>query len=97
LGNGRQNPTTRVSIGISWNAELCVLCRARHKRHSFAARTLVNWYRTGKDPAREMIKLTTYLGHADPGHTYWYLEAVPELFELASRRAEASPAGEVRP
>jgi hypothetical protein len=54
----------------------------------FAVRTLLSWYRTGKDPAREMIKLTTYLGHADPAHTYWYLEAVPELLALASRRVE---------
>ena len=50
----------------------------------------MNWYRTGKDPEREMIKLSTYLGHADPVHTYWYIEAVPELLELASRRAVRS-------
>lgn len=43
-----------------------------------------------------MIKLTTYLGHTKPAHTYWYIEAVPELLELASRRAEASLSQEVR-
>jgi hypothetical protein len=48
---------------------------------------MVNWYRNGKDPEREMIKLTTYLGHSEPAHTYWYIEAVPELLELASKRA----------
>ncbi len=63
--------------------------RIHDLRHTFAVRTLVNWYRTGKDPAREMIKLTTYLGHADPAHTYWYIEAVPELLDLASKRLEA--------
>lgn len=62
--------------------------RIHDLRHTFAARTLLNWYRTGKDPAREMIKLTTYMGHAKPAHTYWYIEAVPELLELASRRVE---------
>jgi integrase/recombinase XerD len=62
--------------------------RIHDLRHTFAVRTLLSWYRTGKDPAREMIKLTTYLGHADPAHTYWYLEAVPELLALASRRVE---------
>jgi integrase/recombinase XerD len=67
--------------------------RIHDLRHTFAVRTLVNWYRTGKDPSREMIKLTTYLGHADPAHTYWYIEAVPELLDLACRRAE----GEVWP
>jgi len=64
--------------------------RIHDLRHTFAVRTLVNWYRAGKDPDREMIRLTTYLGHAKPEHTYWYIEAVPELLELASRRAEAS-------
>lgn len=51
---------------------------------------MLNWYRSGMDPAREMIKLTTYLGHANPEHTYWYIEAVPELLALASARAEHS-------
>ena len=47
---------------------------------------MIDWYRTGKDPAREMIRLTTYLGHTDPSNTYWYLEAVPELLDLAMAR-----------
>ena len=68
--------------------------RIHDLRHSFAVRTLLNWYRTGKDPEREMIKLSTYLGHADPAHTYWYIEAVPELLELASQRAVQSLARE---
>jgi hypothetical protein len=55
----------------------------------------MNWYRTGKDPAREMIKLTHYLGHADPADTYWYIEAVPELLDLASQRTSNFLAGEV--
>jgi integrase/recombinase XerD len=61
--------------------------RIHDLRHTFAVRTMINWYRTGKDPAREMIRLTTYLGHADPSHTFWYLEAVPELLDLAMARA----------
>jgi hypothetical protein len=40
-----------------------------------------------------MIKLTTYLGHTSPHNTYWYIEAVPELLELASHRVVGS-AGE---
>lgn len=63
--------------------------RIHDLRHSFAVKTMINWYRTGKDPAREMIRLTTYLGHAEPANTYWYLEAVPELLELAVARATA--------
>jgi integrase/recombinase XerD len=61
--------------------------RIHDLRHTFAVRTMINWYRTGKDPAREMIRLTTYLGHTDPDHTFWYLEAVPELLDLAMTRA----------
>ncbi len=71
--------------------------RIHDLRHSFAARTLIDWYRAGKDPACEMIKLTTYLGHAKPENTYWYIEAVPELLELASRRVVGSDDGEARP
>lgn len=64
--------------------------RIHDLRHTFAVRTMLNWYRSGMDPAREMIKLTTYLGHASPEHTYWYIEAIPELLALASARAERS-------
>ncbi len=64
--------------------------RIHDLRHSFAVRTMINWYRTDKNPEQEVIKLTTYLGHSDPKNTYWYIEAVPELLELASRRAEKS-------
>jgi hypothetical protein len=48
---------------------------------------MIDWYRMDKDPAREMIRLTTWLGHASPDHTFWYIEAVPELLELAMARA----------
>jgi hypothetical protein len=50
----------------------------------------MEWYRQGLDPDREMIKLSTYLGHTKPEHTYWYIEAVPELLYLASERATRS-------
>lgn len=61
--------------------------RIHDLRHTFAVRTMINWYRRGMDPAREMIRLTTWLGHAKPENTYWYIEAVPELLELAMARA----------
>jgi integrase/recombinase XerD len=68
--------------------------RLHDLRHTFAVRTMLDWYRTGKDPEREMIKLSTYLGHSEPEHTYWYIEAIPELLKLASQRAERSLAWE---
>jgi len=54
-------------------------------------RTLVDWYRTGQDIDRRMPLLSTYLGHTSPASTYWYLEAVPELLELISRRLQQLP------
>ena len=63
-------------------------------RHRFAARTLISWYRAGLDVERELPKLSTYLGHVHVNHTYWYLEAVPELLQLVTDRLIP---GEVRP
>ena len=61
--------------------------RLHDMRHRLAVRTLVRWYREGKDVERELPKLATYLGHAHVADTYWYLEAVPELLQLATERA----------
>ena len=47
------------------------------------------------DVERELPKLATYLGHVDVGHTYWYIDAVPELLQLAAERLRGShPGGE---
>jgi hypothetical protein len=54
-------------------------------------RTLLDWHRSGEDVDRRMPLLSTWLGHVDPASTYWYLEAVPELLELISRRLEELP------
>ena len=58
-------------------------------RHRFAVCTLLGWYRAGINVEREIPKLATYLGHVHVNVTYWYVEAVPELLELASRRLES--------
>ena len=55
-----------------------------------ASMTILDWFRSGRDPDREMYKLSTWLGHTNPAGTYWYIEAVPELLRLASERAERS-------
>ncbi|MCA1656581.1 MAG: tyrosine-type recombinase/integrase, partial [Actinobacteria bacterium] len=64
-------------------------------RHSFAVATLVGWYRQGVDVAARLPWLSTYLGHASPTSTYWYLSAAPELLQLAAARLD--PATEARP
>ncbi len=60
--------------------------RLHDLRHRFATRTLIHWYRAGLNVEQELPKLSTYLGHVHVNHTYWYLEAVPELLQLATRR-----------
>jgi len=60
--------------------------RLHDLRHRFAVRTLIHWYRTGLDVERELPKLATYLGHVHVNESYWYLEAVPELLQLATER-----------
>jgi len=60
--------------------------RLQDFRHCFATRKLIEWYRAGLDVGRELPKLAAYLGHVDIAHTYWYLEAVPELLQLATKR-----------
>lgn len=60
--------------------------RLHDLRHRFAVRTLTDWYRTGVDVEREMPKLAAYLGHTHINDTYWYIEAIPELLQLATQR-----------
>lgn len=59
--------------------------RLQDFRHTFATRKLIEWYRAGVDVERELPKLSTYLGHSDVTHTYWYISAVPELLQLATK------------
>lgn len=66
-------------------------CRPRPHdlRHSFAVRTLLDWYRDGADVQARLPLLSTYLGHVHPGSTYWYLSAAPELLNLVVARLDA--------
>jgi integrase/recombinase XerD len=70
-------------------------CRPRihDLRHSFAVNSLLGWYRDGADIPALMPRLSTYLGHIDPQHTFWYLSAAPELMALAGQRLEAHLGG----
>jgi integrase len=59
--------------------------RLQDFRHTFATRKLIEWYQAGVDVERELPQLSTYLGHSDVTHTYWYISAVPELLQLATK------------
>ena len=60
--------------------------RMHDLRHSFCVATMLGWYRAGVDVHAHLPLLSTYLGHAGPVSTYWYLQAAPELLELAADR-----------
>lgn len=62
--------------------------RIHDLRHSFAVATMLDWYAHGDDVQALLPWLSTYLGHTDPKHTYWYLQAAPELLALAARRLD---------
>jgi integrase len=62
--------------------------RPHDLRHRFAVNTLIGWYQTGVDLNTHMPLLSTYIGHSNPEHTFWYISAVPELLLLASQRLE---------
>jgi integrase len=70
-------------------------CRPRlhDLRHSFAVHTLLDWYHAGVDVQPRLPLLSTYLGHVNPGATYWYLSAAPDLMILASNRLEKGLGG----
>lgn len=62
--------------------------RLHDLRHRFATNTLLNWYRSEQDPARNLPLLSAYLGHVHVADTQWYLEATPELMREAMRCLE---------
>src|SRR6516164_9224702 len=63
--------------------------RIHDLRHSFATRVLEQCGTKRDKVARHFVALSTYLGHADIAHTYWYLEATPELMTDIAAAAEA--------
>lgn len=77
----------RTQAGLQPRSPGCVP-RIHDLRHTFAVNTLLDWYRDGADVPALLPRLSTYLGHTDPKHTYWYLSAAPELLALAAERLE---------
>ena len=64
-------------------------------RHTFATRTIKDWYEHGIDPNANLFLLSTYLGHSHPEDTYWYLSSTPELLNLSAAKYEAMFGGEI--
>lgn len=67
--------------------------RIHDLRHTFATRVLEQCGAGREVIARHAVALMTYMGHADPRYTYWYLQATPELMTSIAAAAEALIAG----
>lgn len=67
--------------------------RPHDLRHTFATQTMIDAYRSGRDPARTLTLLSAWLGHANPADTYWYLQAAPEVAALAALLLEPGARG----
>ncbi len=63
--------------------------RLHDLRHTFAVNTLLEAHRDGVDVGARIAALATYLGHANPANTYWYLTASPELLAVVNDRVQA--------
>jgi integrase/recombinase XerD len=57
-------------------------------RHTFAVRALEACPDDRDRITQHMVALSTYLGHGHVAHTYWYLEATPQLMRDISERCE---------
>ena len=64
--------------------------RPHDLRHAYAVRTLLGWHRSGEEVERKLPLLATFLGHAHPASSYWYLEAVPELLQIIGCRLDGA-------
>jgi len=79
----------RTDAGLTASSSAC-RPRVHDLRHRFAVQTLLDWYRDGVDVPPRLPLLSTYLGHTHPRHTFWYLQAAPELMAIAGQRLEAA-------
>lgn len=62
--------------------------RLHDLRHTFAVRSLEACGPDRRTVASHMLALSTYLGHAELAHTYWYLQATPVLLRDIAAASE---------
>jgi integrase len=67
--------------------------RLHDARHTIVCRRLERWYQQGTDIDRQMLALSTYIGHTSPIDTFWYVTATPRLMALAARRMDPLASG----
>lgn len=79
-------------LGMTASSSAC-RPRLHDLRHRFAVSTMLDAYRSGGDPAATLPLLATWLGHADPHDTYWYLSGTAELLAAAAERLQRAEPG----
>lgn len=79
----------RLLSGIALKSHRTRQPRIHDMRHGFATRALEQCSTMRDAVARHFVALATYMGHSDISHTYWYLEATPELMIDIATAAEA--------
>ena len=93
-------PTPKASTTFQRVVRLAGIAPGRQRRprlvdlrHTFASRSLQRCAVRRESVARHFVALSTYLGHASPAYTYWYLEATPELLVDIAAAGENLVAG----
>lgn len=92
LGRGSIHPTFRAvaeRAGLTASSSAS-RPRLHDLRHTFAVNTMLDAYRSDADPAATLPLLATWLGHAEPRDTYWYLTGTAELMAAATARLNAA-------
>ena len=80
----------RLVLALGFTAPAGVSPPVLHSlRHSFAVGCLLLFYRQGLDPAAQLQRLSTFMGHVDPVSTAVYLTITAQLMDEANRRYEA--------
>ncbi|OIQ78626.1 tyrosine recombinase XerC [mine drainage metagenome] len=90
LAPGMVHPTFRQLTDRAGLTRVSSACRPHlhDLRHTFAVNTMLDAYRNGGDPSVVLPVLSTWLGHAEPSDTYWYLTGTTELLAAATDRLE---------
>ena len=69
--------------------------RVHDLRHTFALRTLADWYAAGVDVEARLPLLSGYMGHARPRDTYWYLTGNADVLAAAAARLSTHSGGSI--
>lgn len=91
-GKAVTSVSVRYAFGIL-RRQLGLQARGDHKyprihdiRHTFITRTLQRWQEEGIDIDKNILSLSTYVGHVKVTDTYWYVTATPTLMATAAMR-----------